>query len=128
MADTILVLGRYRFSIDTAAPSSVSRSDVWRHQSQDPVGNDPIYQFMGPGETTITLPGVIYPHYGAGLQQINTLRDEADLGEPMQFITGYGENLGKWVITAVQEDREKLLGAMPRKISFTISLTRVERP
>jgi phage protein U len=73
MNETLLALGTYRFSIDTAAYQTLKRRQSYRWQSQERLLRSPAQQFVGLGDDTITLAGVIYPHYRGGLGQLNDL-------------------------------------------------------
>ena len=71
MAGTMLQLGGYQFSIDNAAYQSLSRSSEYRWAAIEQVGAADALQFTGLGPDTITLQGVIYPHFKGGLDQLN---------------------------------------------------------
>lgn len=60
---TMMMLGQYRFSIDSAAYQTFTRSTEYRWEEQKRLGKDPAMQFVGPGTDTITLEGTIYPHF-----------------------------------------------------------------
>jgi phage protein U len=99
MNNILLVLGTYRFAIDTATYQTLKRHQSYRWQSQERLLRSPAQQFVGLGEDTITLSGVIYPHYRSGLDQLNDLRKQAGSGEPLLLIDGLGYVWGQWVST-----------------------------
>ena len=76
-ATNMLALGSYRFSIDTSAYQELLRTTSYRWARQPRLGRLPARQFVGPDGETITLNGVIYPHYKGGLGQLDALREEA---------------------------------------------------
>lgn len=114
--DILMTLGggnqEFRFAIDTAAYQSLTRRTEWRWPAQDRLWNDPARQFTGKGPDEITLEGVILPAFRGGLGQIMAMRALADAAltdgsgaRPLLLVTGYGEVLGEWVITAIEEEQ-----------------------
>jgi phage protein U len=108
MSETLLALGDYRFSIDTAAYQTLKRRQSYRWQSQERLLRSPAQQFVGIGDDTITLAGVIYPHYRGGLGQLNNLRQQAETGEPLLLVDGLGFVWGRWVIVTIDETQSYL--------------------
>ena len=51
----MMALGFFVFSVPTAAYNEFQRSTQWGHNSQSRVGQRPAYQYLGPGEDTVTL-------------------------------------------------------------------------
>ena len=119
---------RFRFSVDTAAWNSLQRETSWRWPQQERVGAGPALQYVGPGEETMTLDGVIFPHYrNAGSNQINSMREQAGLGQPFILTTGTGQALGQWVIESISETQtEHLPGGIPLKQEFSLQLQRFD--
>jgi hypothetical protein len=114
--DILMTLGdgqvRFIFSIDTAAYQSLQRRTEWRWPAQDRLWNDPARQFTGRGNDEITMEGVILPAYRGGLGQIAAMRELADAAlrdgsgaRPLLLVTGYGDVLGEWVITGIEEEQ-----------------------
>lgn len=125
MPETMMALGAYRFSIDTAAYQSLQRSAAYRWPQQERIGREPASQFLGPGTETITLNGTIYPTYKGGLGQLGAMREMAGTGTPLLLVDGLGRILRKWVITQIEETQDTFLaGGIPRKVTFTMSLQR----
>ena len=123
MSNTLMTLGQYRFSINTAAYQTLQRTSRYRWQSQALVGNKPAQQFTGADADTITLEGFILPHYKGGLLQIHTMRNEAGNGKPLLMTDGLGNTWGKWCITEIRETQSDLMSdGAPRHIRFQVSL------
>ena len=121
----MMMLGFYRFSLNTSAYQQFRRSISYRWQSQERLNNDPAMQYLGVGQEQIDLDGVIYPEFRGGLYQIEKMKRSADFGEPLFLIDGMGGIWGRWVITALEESREVFLkGGVPRKIGFRMSITK----
>jgi len=97
-------LGDFKFSMSTAAYQSLERENAWRWPSAEVIGFMPQPQYVGPGDATIRLSGVVYPHFaGAGLGQIDDMRAEADKGEPLRMVDGTGLYWGRWAIATLRE-------------------------
>lgn len=125
MAEVMMTLGGYQFGLNSAAFQELNRNTEWRWPSQDVFEERPALQFTGPGEDSITLPGVIFPEYWGGTGQLDTLRALADKGKPQTMIDGRGNVMGEWVITGVQERQSVFAAAgVGRRQEFTISLKR----
>jgi phage protein U len=121
--------GRFPFSINTAAFQELNRDTAWRWPSQELFGQLPLSHFVGPGDDTITLPGVIYPEFRGGTGQIDDMRALASNGTPELLIDGRGNILGKWACTSISEKQGPFAGlGIPLKQEFTISLKRVPDP
>lgn len=127
MNDVMMILGDYPFGITTAAFQELTRNSEWRWPSQEVFESRPVLQFAGQGRETITLPGVIYPEYWGGTDQLDQLRALADLGQPQILIDGRGNILGEFVVTAIQERQNTFaqLG-VARRQEFSITLERYE--
>jgi len=123
MAEVMMALGDYRFSIDTAAYEQITRSFEWRWQAQERLGRKPAQQFLGPGVTTVQFEGVIYPSFKGGLGQIDAMKVEADKGEPLRLADSNGFKWGEFVIKRIEETRSKPIpSGQPRRIAFRIEL------
>src|SRR5690554_182347 len=124
MNETMMALGDYRFSVDTAAYQELKRSQAYRWQPQERLLRRPAQQFLKPGEETLELTGVIYPHYRGGLQQLELMRRQAGRGEPLLLVDGLGFIWGRWVITQLEETQSVFQGnGQPLKQGFRLQLT-----
>ena len=123
---TMMALGPFRFGIATAAYQSLERTSEWRWPTQDRIGVAPARQYVGPGDDTINLSGVIYPHFianRAGLEQVSRMRSAASLGLPLQMVSGAGRVLGDYVILSIREGQSTFFSdGSPRSITFDIAL------
>ena len=89
-SEHMLALGEYRFSISAAAYQELTRAAEYRWAAQERLGRRPARQYLGPGEETISLRGVIHPHYRGGPGQLDRMRAEAAKGEPLLLTGGDG--------------------------------------
>ena len=102
-APVLLMLGGFKFSINTAAFTELQRSTSYKWPAQERMGQYDALQYTGPGEDRITLPGIIFPDWKGGNGQLNNLRALAAQGRPLQLISSTGMILGAWVIEHVDE-------------------------
>lgn len=123
----MMALGSFQFSIQTAVYQELNRRSEYKWPSQHRFGKRPSSQFVGIGEDTITLPGVIYPEYRGGFQQVERMRSIAGRGQPLMLVDGLGKIMGRWVIEAIDE-KQTLFAAFgaPRKMEFSLSLRKFD--
>lgn len=121
-------LGSFTFGINTAAYDQLQRSAQYRWPTQQRFMNDDAIQYTGRGEETISLSGVILPHFRGGTGQLNRLRSLAETGQPQILISGLGEIMGNWVIEEVGETQEAFAAAgISRRQTFSLKLRRFGR-
>ena len=127
MAHVMMMLGPYRFSLDTAAYQSLTRSAEYHWPQQDRIGAHPASEFTGAGPEVMSLAGVIYPEFKGGLGQIDRMRAVAGLGVPMPLISGAGRVFGFWAVTGISETQTIFVpGGVPLKIEFSMELQRYD--
>lgn len=123
----MMALGAYRFAVTTAGMDKIERTRKWRWASLDVIGAPPVKQFTGPGEDEVSIEGVIFPHFAGGVRQVDAMSSQAGTGQPLNLVDGMGRYWGRFAITEAKETRSVLMSdGAPRKIDFTINLTRVE--
>lgn len=123
----MMILGMFVFTLKTAPYQDLQRKTDWRHPSQPRVGQRPAYQFLGPGDDTITLSGTLYPEITGGRLSLDLLRAMAEDGKAWPLIEGSGRLYGFWAITGVTEtSTEFFRDGVPKKIEFSLALTRVD--
>jgi len=127
MADVMMQLGGFQFSIDRAAYQELSRSAEYRWAEQARIGAADALQFTGYGAEEISLRGVIYPEYKGGTGQVAVMRTQASLGVPLPLISGGGGVFGLWVIMGVREGQRIFArGGAPRRQEFELRLRRYD--
>lgn len=122
----LMALGPFVFGLHTVAFQSLQRQTAWRHAQNSRVGARAASQFLGAGDDTITLPGVILPEFGSRMS-LDDLHTLADAGLPLALVDGMGRVYGQWVITEKSETGSVFtrLG-QPARIEFSIGLRRVD--
>lgn len=127
MASRVMMkLGNYKFSIETAAYKQLVRTTSYRWAVQPRISRGPARQFVGPGDDTIELSGLIFPQFKSGLEQLNLMRAEADKGEPLMLVDGLGKIWGLHVIEEVREEQGEYFfkGGAPKQQQFSLRIAR----
>lgn len=123
----MLTLGMFVFMRQSLPYQSLQRSADYQWPSNSRVGKRDAFQFLGPGDDKITLTGDLYPEMTGGRLSMLALYTMADEGRAWPLISGTGTIYGMFVITNVSETGTVFFAdGSPRKISFTLSLTRVD--
>ncbi|WP_028696138.1 phage tail protein [Pseudomonas cremoricolorata] len=123
----MLALGMFVFSLPTLAYQELQRETAWRHAANNRVGLNPALQFLGRGDDTITLPGVLLPELAGAVLSLDALRQMADTGAAWPLVEGTGRLLGLWVIEGMSDKRTLFFrDGAARRIEFSLSLRRVD--
>lgn len=123
----MLALGMFIFSLPTLAYQELQRQTEWRHASNNRVGAAPARQFLGRGDDSITLPGVIMPELAGSTLSLDALRLMANTGKAWPMVEGSGRIYGLWVIRSLSETKTIFFrDGTPRRIEFSIGLERID--
>lgn len=115
----------YFFNLNTAAFDELRRTTAFRWASQERLTRRPAQQAIGMGDEKLSLKGAVFPGFRGGIKQLETLRSIGAKQQPLTLTTGYGEVLGTWCMTSVEEDQSALMqGGIPRKQAFSLEFTR----
>ncbi len=121
----MMSFGTFVFSMSTAAYQELQRQQAWRYGAGERVGARAALQFLGPGEDTIQLAGLIAPELTGTRASLDTLRDLADGGEALPLVDGAGKVYGNYVIQQLAETSSLFFkDGVPRRIEFQLSLKR----
>ncbi|OQS32837.1 phage tail protein [Chromobacterium haemolyticum] len=114
----------FRFELGKAAYDSFARDTGFNIADQERLTRLPAQQAVAKGKDTISLRGAIYlARHGAG--HIDRLRELGAALEPLTVTTGYGDYLGRWYLSRLQEEQGYLFAdGAPRKQGFTLELVR----
>ncbi|AKV07174.1 oxidoreductase [Pseudomonas fluorescens NCIMB 11764] len=123
----MMALGMFIFSLETLAYQELQRQTEWRHGSTSRIGTNPARQFLGRGDDSITMPGILLPALAGTPLSLDTLRAMADTGKAWPLIEGTGRILGIWVIDNISETKTLFFSdGAARRIEFTIALKRID--
>lgn len=123
----MMALGMFIFSLETLAYQEFQRQTQWRHGSTSRIGTNPARQYLGRGDDTITLPGVLLPALAGTPTSLDVLRDMADSGKAWALVEGTGRVYGAWIIESLSETRTLFFpDGAARRIEFTLTLQRID--
>ncbi len=123
----MMTWGFFTFGLSSAAYQELQRSATWKLPKNTRVGKRDGVQFIGPGTETITLTGELRPEITGGRSSIELVRRMADLGEAWPLIERTGKFYGLFTCDGIDDSMSDFFDdGMPRKIDFTIKLTRVD--
>lgn len=127
LSGVFLLLGPFRFSVERMAPLSIEERSAFDWAEITRLGTSPVLQFTGIQAKSMTLPGVLYPHYrehSAGLLQLRLMEEAASIGAILPLISGgNGFYHGFWVISEISCTKSLMMGdSTPLKLEFSISL------
>ena len=124
-SSTMMMLGQYRFCINSAAYQTFTRSTEYNWEEQRRLGKDAAMQFVSNGSDTITLEGTIYPHFRGGVSQVDSMRSQAAQGTALMLIGGNGTAYGRWCIVSISDTQTTFMkDGSPRKVTFNLKLKR----
>ncbi|PPT94917.1 oxidoreductase [Xanthomonas arboricola pv. arracaciae] len=119
--------GTFVFALASAAYLQLQRQMSWRHSTSERVGARAASQFLGPGDETIELSGLIAPDLTGTRGSLTTLRRLAADGEPLPLVDGTGWVYGPYVLLAVNETASLFFpDGTPRRVEFQLSLRRAD--
>lgn len=123
----MLALGFFVFMRQTLPFQNMQRDAEYRWPSNNRVGKRDAFQFLGVGEEKITLSGELYPELTGGRLTLTAVRQMAEEGRAWPLLAGNGLIYGMYVINSISETGAEFFSdGSPRKISFTLALTRVD--
>ena len=126
MKNVLMALGPHRFEVKGPTYESLEQESVGRWEAVDLIGREPAQQYLGPGTTTITLEGVVYPARFKGFRELENLEAETARGKPLTLVSGYGKVFGSFGVTGVtRRESHVYIHGEPQKVEFTLSLVRV---
>jgi phage protein U len=122
----MMILGLFIFELKTAPYQQLGWENSWRHVKADRVGGSPRYQYIGPGEESLTLTGVLYPEITGGDISLMALRAMGYTGYAWPLIEGTGLMFGMYVITGLKQNRATFFrDGKAAVIEFSLSLKKV---
>lgn len=123
----MMALGMFVFSLETLAYQEFQRQTEWRHGSTSRIGTNPARQYLGRGDDSITLPGVLLPALAGSQLSLDALRTMADTGKAWPLVEGTGKIYGTWIIESLSETRTLFFrDGQARRIEFALTLKRID--
>ena len=116
----LMALGMFVFSLPTLAYQEMQRQSNWRHPSNSRVGSRSAHQYVGPGDDTVTLSGVLVPELLGRASTLEELRAMADTGKAWVLVSGAGEIFGAFVIENTGADAAQTATATPNAARYGV--------
>lgn len=114
----------FYFNLSTAGYDTLRRNTSYNIATQDRLTRRPALQAVSKGGENITVSGAIFTKK-SGYDQLNKLRAIGYKMLPLSLTTGYGESLGEWYLSRIEEEQTALFAdGMPRKQQFTLEFQR----
>ena len=127
MTQPMMALGYFIFHLKTVPYQELQRSQKLDWAANNRVGRRDAMQFLGPGEETINLSGLLVPEISGGRLSLAILREMADAGCAWILLGGDGYHYGLYIIESVDETGSEFFpGGAPRKIEFNVALRKVD--
>ncbi|MDD8420017.1 phage tail protein [Escherichia coli] len=123
----MMIYGMFVFQLSTLPHQQIQQSRNWRHVKNERINRSASWQYIGVGDDTITLSGLLYPEITGGEVSLTALTSQAYVGRPWPLIDGVGQIYGMYVITGLNTTRSELdRYGRARKIEFTVTFERVD--
>jgi hypothetical protein len=123
----LFALGQFVFGLSTVAPQELQRATSWRHPGNSRVGARQARQFLGPGDDTINLSGLVALEFTGGTASIDELREMGDSGSAWPLVDGSGVVYGQFVIGNLHVTGTLFLpNGTPMRTDFNLTLNRVD--
>ncbi len=127
MNNDLLALGMFVFGMHSLPYQELERRSSWKHGKTPRYGARDAGQYLGAGEQTITLNGLLVPEIAGQFSDIGTLHEMAGAGEIYPLVLGTGDVLGEFRILAIDDRwRNLVIGGVPRHVDFAIDLDRAD--
>ncbi|KTF40686.1 phage tail protein [Xanthomonas translucens] len=121
----MMSFGTFVFSLSTLAYQELQRQQSWRFGASERMGARAALQYLGEGEDTIDLSGVLAPELTGSRDSLDTLRELARDGQALPLVDGAGVVHGNFVLTGLRETHSVFFSdGTPRRIEFAIALRR----
>lgn len=114
----------FYFNLNTAAFNRLKRENHYNITPQTRLTRQDSLQAISQGNERLTLSGVIFTKH-SGANNLKDLRKLAEQLEPLTLTTGYGEVIGDYYLTAIEEEQSDFFadGATKKQV-FTLEFNR----
>lgn len=127
MIDHLLTLGMFVFGMDRLNFHELERQISWKHGKSPRFGIRDAGQFLGPGDETITLTGLLVPEIAGTYGDIDRLIEMGNTGEIYPLILGTGTIMGEFRMLKLDDRWRNLInGGVARQTDFAIDLERAD--
>ena len=119
----LLALGPHVFEIAPLNYQNLQKKAEFRWAALNRLSREPARQFTGPGSTSISISGLMFPDTLHGYEDYKAIERTGRKGRPLMMVGGTGLVFGKVVILSVSETHQ-VIGARgaPAKMEFSIEV------
>lgn len=123
----MMSLDTFVFEMGTLPYQQLVQDWSWRYAASERFGALPAVQFVGPGDSSISFTGALYPGVAGDWSSIDRLRDMAGTGEAYTLLSGQHEVLGQYAIRRLSLTSDTFfVDGVARRGDFTLELGLVE--
>lgn len=125
---SLMMLGPVIFD-QKVNPQAVSQTSETPFAVHEVVGARPVREFMGEGDGTIEVSGLVFPHHFGGMDGLALLEAARQAHTPVPFMRGTLAPFG-WVLIQKLTIDDSEIGqfGVGMEIKFSASLVRVDSP
>lgn len=121
----LMVLGMFVFGMSTLPYQEFQRRMSWRHATSERHGERAAAQYVGLGEDSVSLTGVLVPEVAGSFGAIDKLVDMASTGDNWPLLDGAGQIWGCYRIINIDTKGSAIIGGgIARRTEFAIDLER----
>lgn len=125
----MMSLGSMVFRLPSLVAGEMDHQISVRHARNERIGASDAFQFIGPGDESITLSGVVLEGLHSPQAGFARLQEMQGSGRAWPLIDGQGRSKGLWIITGLGRRHEQFdRHGSPRKTGWTLNLTRASAP
>lgn len=127
MSDVLVSLGPFVFYATAPSFEKLRFEAQFRWPAQERLARDVAHQFLGPGERSVTLDGVMYPEAFGGADVLASMHSAARAGVVMPLISMSdnalaAEVMGLWFVSGLHNVRSHFGERGAKRIEFSIQL------
>ena len=127
MIDQLLTYGMFVFGMNRLNYQELERRTSWKHGKGARYMARDAGQYLGPGDQTITINGMLVPEIAGTYGDIERLLEMGDTGDVYPLILGTGLILGEFRMLGLDDRwRHIIAGGLPRIVDFAVDLERAD--
>jgi phage protein U len=121
----LLALGYHVFEIEPLNYNKLQQQVDFRWATLGRLGTEPARQFIGPGNKSITINGLLFPNEFGGYEKYRAIEFTAHASKAVMLVGGSGHVFGRVAITKVSETQNHIgLAGQPAMVKFNVTVER----